>query len=333
MVVDAAGRQVELPEQARRVVTTFKPATLFVLSLRQPQSLVGIDTPSRHDPLVRCAAPELTKLPGVGSKSQGINLETVLGLQPDLVILYAHKEGVKLADRLQRSGIPAVVIKPERFDSINDTLKILGKALGQTRQAKQAIQAIQNVQGMMQDRLRDLEQQKRKRVYYAAPHGVLTTAPADLLQDELIQMAGGINVSGHLRGYFKQISAEQLIQWSPEAIAVCRMIRPQARSIFSRKQFALLPAVQEDNLHVFPSSLTPWDFPSPLSVLGALWLGNRLYPELFADFSLIQEVDAFHQILFGKSLTEMSGELDDLFYDSDLYQSRSFPENFSTKSR
>jgi iron complex transport system substrate-binding protein len=64
VIVDAAGRRVEVPQPAKRVVTTFKPATLFVLCLASPDALVGVDTPARRDPLIQAVAPELTELPG-----------------------------------------------------------------------------------------------------------------------------------------------------------------------------------------------------------------------------------------------------------------------------
>ncbi|MFP4048697.1 MAG: ABC transporter substrate-binding protein [Desulfovermiculus sp.] len=310
-VTDAAGRQVEVPETINRLVTTFKPATLLVLSLNAADTLIGVDNSSRFDPLNLAVAPELKKAVGVGSKSQDISLETVISLKPDLVILYSQKTGIQLADRLQDSGCPAVVIAPETFDSIEKNLRMLGKALDREEQAVRVIQAMHNVQETTHSRVQDLEKEERKTVYYAGPSGFLSTAPSGMLQDVMIDRAGGRNAASGLHGYFKQVSPEQLMDWAPDSIILSRMIRPQAKTLLKRKQFSLLPAVKHNNIHVFPSPLAPWDFPSPLSALGVLWLGTSLYPERFADISLMQEVNAFHRTLFGQSFTEMNGYLDD----------------------
>ncbi|MEZ4549923.1 MAG: hypothetical protein R2860_08605 [Desulfobacterales bacterium] len=64
IVTDAAGRRVAIAEPVKRVVTTFKPATLFMLSLADSGILAGIDSPSRRDPLVLAIAPEAAGLPG-----------------------------------------------------------------------------------------------------------------------------------------------------------------------------------------------------------------------------------------------------------------------------
>lgn len=311
VITDDADREVEIPDQVNRLVTAFKPATLLVLSLGGADALVGVDSSSRHDTLNLAVAPELKKAVSVGSKSQDISLETVISLKPDLVILYSQKTGIQLADRLQDSGCPAMVIAPETFDSIEKNLMLLGKALDRQEQAARVVQAMHNVQEAVHIRVQDLEKKERKTVYYAGPSGFLSTSPSGMLQDVMIDRAGGRNAASGLHGYFKQVSPEQLMDWAPDSIILSRMIRPQAKTLLKRKQFSLLPAVKRNNIHVFPSTLAPWDFPSPLSALGVLWLGARLYPERFADISLMQEVNAFHRTLFGQSFTEMNGYLDD----------------------
>lgn len=100
--------------------------------------------------------------------------------------------------------------------------------------------------------------------------------------------------------------------WAPDSIIISPIGRLQAKTFISQRLFSLLPAVQENNIHVFPSNLAPWDFPSPLSALGVLWLGYRLYPRQFEDICLIREVNDFHEILFGQSFTKMGGYLNDI---------------------
>ena len=311
IITDAAGRKVKIPDNVSRLVTTFKPATLMVLCLKGADAFVGLDNSSRHDPLVLAVAPELADLPGVGSKSSGINLETVLSLNPDLVILSYQKTGVQMADRLQNSGCPAVVIAPETFASIKQTLIMVASAIGKPRRADAVIQAMERVLARVGKRVQNLDPGERKTVYYAGPSGFLSTSPSGMLQDRMIHLAGGINAAHGLHGHFKQISPEQLMTWAPESIVISPMSRFQAKTFINRRQFSLLPAVRENEIHVFPSSLSPWDFPSPLSVMGVLWLGNRLYPEQFEDICLLHEINDFHEILFDQSFTKMGGHLND----------------------
>jgi len=310
-ISDAAGREVKIPGNVSRLVTTFKPATLMVLCLKGADAIVGLDNSSRHDPLALAVAPELADLPGVGSKSSGINIEAVLSLDPDLVILHYQKTGVRLADRLRDSGCPAVVIAPETFDSIEQTLILLASAMGKPRRADAVIQAMDRVLERVGNRVQNLDPAARKTVYYAGPSGFLSTSPSGMLQDRMIHLAGGVNAAHELQGYFKQISPEQLMAWAPDSIVISPMSRLPAKTFINRKQFSLLPAVRENDIHVFPSNLAPWDFPSPLSALGVMWLGLRLYPRKFEDICLVREVNEFHETLFGQSFRKMGGHLDD----------------------
>ena len=311
IVTDAAGRRVTIAEPVKRVVTTFKPATLFMLSLADSGILAGIDSPSRRDPLVLAIAPEAAGLPGVGSKSKGISIEAVLKIAPDLVVLYAHKDGLHMAERLERVDIPAIVIEPETFDSMRDTIHILAAATGRQDRARAVIAAIDGILAQIAARVADIPNDERKCVYYGTPRGFLSTAPADMLQDQIISLAGGVNSAAHLQGYFKTISTENLIQWAPDVITVSRGIRSGTLEMLRQNVFSRLPAVQTGSIYVFPSSLTPWDFPSPLSALSVLWLSARLYPDRFSDFSVMNSVDRFHETLFGRSMTTMGGRLDD----------------------
>ena len=42
-----------------------------------------------------------------------------------------------------------------------------------------------------------------------------------------------------------------------------------------------------------------WDRPSPESILGILWLAQKLYPEQFADFDLEAESRTFYRTFYG----------------------------------
>ena len=107
---DMAGRNVTICGDVERIVTTFKPATLSLFSLGLQGKIVGIDTGSKRDRLFQAVLPEVSGLTGVGSKSTGINFETVVSLAPDLVILYAQKDGIELAERLAVMKIPSIII-------------------------------------------------------------------------------------------------------------------------------------------------------------------------------------------------------------------------------
>ncbi len=311
VVKDMVGREVIVHEKAERIITTFKPAALCVLSLGLSDRLVGIDSHSKHDKLQLRVCPGIAVLPGVGRKSTGLNLETIIHLKPDLVVLYAQKDGIKIADRLMAHDIPSVVIVPESFDGLRQALGLIAEAAGEPERAEKVLEVCDRLLGIVRERTRDIPEDERKVVYYASSKGAFSTATGSLLQDEIISRAGGRNAGHALSGYFREISPEQLIKWNPDLIVSSINGRAQVKRALSRPEFKQVKAVANRAVYLFPSNLAPWDFPSPLSTLGVLWLGKRLYPDRFEDLDMISEIDRFHKVLFKKSFTALEGALKD----------------------
>ncbi len=73
-----------------------------------------------------------------------------------------------------------------------------------------------------------------------------------------------------------------------------------------------ITAISQNRVFRCPSSLAPWDFPSPLAVLATLWVAQKAYPERFADIDVPAQADVFHWNLFGQSMTQMGGTLEDV---------------------
>ncbi|WP_462324188.1 ABC transporter substrate-binding protein [Desulfoplanes sp.] len=310
-VTDMVGRKVFIPKKAERIVTTFKPSTLSVYCLGLADHLVGVDNECRYEPFTTGVYPPIAKAAGVGTKSAGLNIETIVALKPDLVIMYAQKDGIALADRLVGLGIPAIVILPEDFAKLDQTLLLIGQATGVEDHARKVVDLCLGIIGDVQKRVASIPQDERKRCYYAGSRGFFSTASGEMLQSEIFVKAGGINVSHAFTGYFKQISPEQFISWDPDFVAVTGNTRKALTGVLARKELQGVTAIADKQVYIFPTNNVPWDFPSPLSTLGVVWCATRLYPDLFSEAELEQRIDNFYMTLFGKTLTDLGGSLGD----------------------
>jgi len=310
-IMDLAGREVTLPSQVKKIVTTFKPATLCALSLGLADRLVGVEESSKKEPLQLEVYPRLFQAAGVGDKSRGVNLEAVVALKPDLAVLYAQKDGLETADRLAALGIAAVIIYPEDFPGLVQSLQVLAEAVGEPWRAAKVQVAMDRILNLVHNRVGALPAASRPVVYYASPQDFFSTASGQMLQDDMITRAGGLNAGHGLNGYFQPVSPEQVLAWNPDLIAVSRRIAGSLKENLNRSEIRMVKAMTAGRVYVFPSELAPWDFPSPLTTLGVLWLGVRLHPDLFRDLDLLKEVNEFHAILFNRTFAEMGGRLAD----------------------
>lgn len=311
IIEDMTGRKVVITGPVHRVVTTFKPASLCVLSLGLAHTLVGVDNSSRKDPLQLSVWPDIQHLAGVGTKSMGINLETLVSLKPDLVIFYSQNDGLSATEKLAAMGIPCIVILPESFDSIQQAMVLIAQAMGDSQRISLVRDQMEAVLSLVDARLSGLPDSLKKTGYFASTLGLFSTTTGSMLQDEIFSRARIRNASSHLIGYFQDISPEQLVEWNPDIMILSQHMKKSQVRLLDLAPLQGVTAISQNQVFRCPSSLAPWDFPSPLAVLATLWVAKKAYPETFTDVDIVAQADAFHENLFGQTMTQMGGTLED----------------------
>lgn len=302
-VTDMAGREVTIPSNIERIVTTYKPATQFVFALNAQEMLVGVDNKSTKEKLFTLIYTDVESLIEVGSKREGVNIETIASLNPDLVILFPHNQAEFTAFKLETLGISTIIINPESLEEIRETNRLLGEILGLEDRAK-------NVDNQFDDILKLLEKAKnlpedQKKVVYFANSQLLDTVGKNMMQTDIIKWAGGINPAAKSDVGFIKISPEQLIAWNPDVIVTSQTFQGDIEELYKEVKYQNVKAFKNKQIHRFPSILEPWDYPNPSSYLGMLWLATKIHPELFSDIDFDKVADEFYYTLYGVSYSEL----------------------------
>jgi iron complex transport system substrate-binding protein len=121
---------------------------------------------------------------------------------------------------------------------------------------------------------------RKPRVFYQIGIDPIVTVGRDTLHNRLITLAGGINVSEKGTAKYPRYGIEEIIVQKPEIIIVSSMKRGED---FDRikdkwKRWKNIPAVKNNNIHIFNSDLT--DHPSPRIVDGLEELAKIIHPEV-----------------------------------------------------
>lgn len=300
-VTDMAGREVEVPDEVNKIVTTYRSATQFVFCLGVQDRLVASDLSFEKISLFQKLY-EGDKLPNVGSKNRGINIEQILEVDPDLVILFPHNVGPEVAKKLKDYDIASVIIKPESYEQIKETTKILGKAIGVEERAEKVINQYEKIIDIVESK--DIGE--KKKVYFANSE-LLDTVGEGMLQTSMIELAGGINPAKNVKSGFIKTSLEELLNWNPDYIVISQYYSGSVEELLNRPELQELKAIKNENVYRFPSKVEPWDFPSPSSYLGIVWLAEKLYPEKYKDIDLKQVVEEYYNTLYDKSYEDLGG--------------------------
>lgn len=289
-----------------RVVTTYLPATDLVLALQGKDDLVAADDKSVESELLKKLEPK-HEIKGIGSKKNGVNIEEIVSLEPNLVVLFPTKDGDDTERKLKEQGIEVVSINPETLESLKNDVLAVGKAMNKEDLAIELNAYIDERIEMVEGRVADLEE--KKSVYLAGSRGVLSTHSGDFYQHEMIALAGGKDLSEGLVGGWNEISAEQVLTWNPDIIVTVNYSPDSRESILENKELSSLEAIQNGYVYTIPSNIESWDMPKPSSVLGIMWMGKTLYPEAFEDLNLQKEADNLYSKYYGKSFTGLGGKL------------------------
>lgn len=292
-VVDQAGREVTLDEPADKLVSSYYISTALLIALGCEDDLVGIEKKGETRQLYHMAAPELLELPAVGS-GKGINIEETAALEPDVVIL--PKRLQESAASFEALDIPVIIVNPETQEEFEECIGLLAEITGTEKTGEELLNYYHEKMEFARELTKDAE---KPLVYLASGSDYLSTCTSKMYQNDLISMAGGLNVSGELDDtYWAEISAEQLAAWNPEYIFGVSYAEYGLDSFTENEALAEVEAVKKGQVYTFPSTIEAWDYPTPSSVLGVLWLTNVLHPDLYSTEDYKKEAVEFYQKFF-----------------------------------
>ena len=302
---DSVGRNVEVPENIRRVAVSGSMAQMYVFALC-PDKLVGLSSDWSED-AKKYIDEKYWDIPVLGQLYGGkgdLNTESLLKSGAQVVIdIGESKESIaEDLDGLQeQSGIPFVHIRAD-LESTGDAFRMLGELMGMPRQAEERAAFCENILERTRRIAEDVE--KVKLLYIGGDLGQNVIAKdsyhsqvIDMLSDNL---AAVDNPSS--KGIGNEVDMEQIIKWNPD----CILISPQ--SVFSvvdtEPEWQGLTAVRNDRFYEVPYGPYNWmGFPpSCQRYLGMMWMAKLLYPEQ-ADYDLYEDCGEFFRLFFNSALS------------------------------
>ena len=148
---------------------------------------------------------------------QGIKVERILQLKPDVVLAWRGGNPQRQIDQLQRLGIKVEWIDPQTIDQMIDALAALKQWSPQPQQALNAAQSLRE----QENELREQYQQRTPiPLFLQFGQQPLFTASRNTLQNEVITLCGGKNIFADSRVSWPQVSREQVLARHPKAIVI-----------------------------------------------------------------------------------------------------------------
>lgn len=213
------------------------------------------------------------------------------------------------ADELQKQlGIPVVVISGI-FEEIDKTYDLLGEIYGEKERAKELSEYCLNTLKNVDEKLKDVQEDEMKKVYYAEGNDGLSTEPVGSGHSVVLEHTKAKNVANieaKPGSGMTPVSIEQIIDWNPELIISWSDKKGGAFSAIKEDPlWTGIDAIKNNEVYTTPDHPFTWiDRPPSVNrFLGLQWLANLLYPEKY-DIDLVKTTQEFCKKFYNIDLSE-----------------------------
>ncbi len=194
----------------QRIVSTAPSLTETLFALGLGPRVVGVTEFCRYPA-------EAARKPKIGTFLEP-DFERILEQRPDLVLVVRNP--VRLAERLSQLGLRAVEIPQDTVAEILASIRQIGRLAGAGPRARALTASIERD---LDDVRRRAEKLPRKKVLFLVGRspgtlqGMVGVGPGTFI-DELIRMAGGVNVLAGSPMAYPRVSVEQILAADPDVI-------------------------------------------------------------------------------------------------------------------
>lgn len=238
VIHDARGRDVTIGHPTR-IVSIGGAVTEILYALGADDRIVAVDTTSVYPPKA------MTDKPNVGYMRQ-LSAEGVLGLNPQLVLAIAGSGPKETIDVIDAAKIPLIMV-PESYSGAGmvEKIRMVAKVTGLEARGECLAKSVEADLAGLRDLRAKVKTPPRIMFVMSFVDGRAMVAGQKTAADEIIKLAGGVNVATGFDGY-KVMSDEAIAAARPDHILSMERSREavQAATIFASPAFALTPAAK-----------------------------------------------------------------------------------------
>lgn len=271
VVEDQMGRKITINKVPEKIISLAPSNTEILFALGLGDKVIGVTN--------YCDYPEEVKNKNkVGDYSEP-NMEQIIALEPDLVLATSfHEQPVKQLDKLH---IPTLVIEPKNMDEMLESINIIGWACNEEKAAGQLINSLKQRIDAVVSKTRQIPENERPKVYYELfPSPMITAGPGTFIND-LIYMAGGINIADDAQSAYPEYSQEMIIAKNPDIILYSHhgTAKESEQQIINRQGWENIKAIQRGKIYYIDGNIIQRTAPRLIDALEQI--AKIVHPELF----------------------------------------------------
>lgn len=207
-VTDKVGREVVFDAAPERIISLSPSNTEVAFALGLGDRVVGVTEYCDYPP-------EAQEKEIVGGFSTP-NLEKILELAPDLVL--ASTIQVEEVPMLEEMNIPVIVIESVTLDELYLSIELVAKVTAVADRGEELLSSMKQRIAAVEEVVSSVAEEDRIKIYYEVYSDPLMTGGKKAFVNEIITLAGGLNIFGEIDESYPQISAEVVAERMPDMI-------------------------------------------------------------------------------------------------------------------
>jgi iron complex transport system substrate-binding protein len=307
---DMLGRKITVPDPLDRVALLGGPTGQIVYILGARSQLCAGTKSIKVSQLVNLMDPTIKDLPTPRTTSGQVNVEELIVSDPQLVV--AGDFDGSIVEKKTR--IPVAYFASDMgqtFEQMKEEMRFYGTVFQKESRAEKYNRYLQETIDRIQSRTRNIPKDKRKTVFNGYSSNHLVTLGGDTFMQQHIELAGCLNAAESisttsrkegLHTGLAEVSMEKVLEWNPDVLVI-DFGTPE--DLYDDPKWKSIKAVKNRMVFKQPIGIFIWDRPTAESaVLHPLWMARSVYPDLFADVDLAQEIKRFYREIMSFNLTD-----------------------------
>ncbi|MFH1397350.1 MAG: cobalamin-binding protein [Candidatus Omnitrophota bacterium] len=258
-----------VPVDKPRYVSLAPSTTEILFALGLDKEIIGVSS--------FCNYPQKTNSKDKIGDFSNPNIEKIISLKPDYIFGTGLEQSPTI-DKLRKIELKVYVSDPVNIKELLDSIREIGVITHRQEKAEELLKDIQSRMEKISAQVNLIPREKRPKVFMEVWHEPLTTAGGGSFVDEIISLAGGINIASDTKRPYSIFSQEDVIRRNPDYIIIGYMDKKSPPdSIQRRFGWDKIKAVTDKKVY---NDINPDLFfrPGPRFIDGLEEIHKRLYP-------------------------------------------------------
>ncbi|OIN97207.1 hypothetical protein AUJ66_04040 [Candidatus Desantisbacteria bacterium CG1_02_38_46] len=267
---DSTGMKVEITKVPQRIISLSPSITESLFELGIGDRIVGVT--------IYCNRPPEAKSKEKVGTLLNVNLEKIITLKPDIIFIGEEGNRPEIIRKLRKVSINVFAFgKVENFKKACQDFQMLGEIAGRKNRAKNIVKEITKKMEEIKKRIKNMPPVK---VFCQLGSDPIVTAGKGTFIDELIHIAGGINIAHNITQRYARFSREQVIKKNPDVIIIVTMGEYTEKEKKTWYKFKELPAVKNNRIYIIDADLVCRPAPTVL-IEGLKEIAKCIHQEVF----------------------------------------------------